>query len=124
MRFVDVSPVLQTLAFDDTIVFYTSMLGFTCENRRDDWGWAALRRDEAALMIVVPPASRPISRVQFTGSLYFILQDVDFLWTAIREKVSICYPLEDMPYGMREFACYDYNGYLLQFGSALPGNEQ
>jgi len=33
--------------------------------------------------------------------------------------VRICYPIETFEYGMREFAIYDNNGYLLQFGEAV-----
>jgi hypothetical protein len=31
----------------------------------------------------------------------------------------VCYGIEDFFYGMREFAIYDNNGYLLQFGQPI-----
>jgi hypothetical protein len=34
-------------------------------------------------------------------------------------EVTIVYPLEDFPYGMREFAIRDNNGYILQFGQEI-----
>ena len=34
-----------------------------------------------------------------------------------------CYPIEDFHYGMREFAIFDNNGYLLQFGQPLARKE-
>jgi len=52
----------------------------------------------------------------FTGSLYFRVGDVEALWERLRELVRVCYPLESFHYGMREFAIYDNNGYVLQFG--------
>ena len=52
----------------------------------------------------------------FTGSLYFRVKEVDSLWTHLNDQARVCYPLETFPYGMREFAIYDNNGYLLQFG--------
>jgi hypothetical protein len=33
-----------------------------------------------------------------------------------RARRRVAYPLEDFHYGMREFAIYDNNGYMLQFG--------
>jgi hypothetical protein len=44
---------------------------------------------------------------------------VSALWTSIKDAVKVCYPMEDFHYGMREFAIYDNNGYMLQFGSPL-----
>ena len=55
-------------------------------------------------------------RPQFTGSLYFRVDDVDTLWEKLKDKTSIVYPIEDFDYGMREFAVRDNNGYCLQFG--------
>jgi len=34
----------------------------------------------------------------------------------LKDKVEVCYGIENFHYGMREFAIYDNNGYLLQFG--------
>jgi uncharacterized glyoxalase superfamily protein PhnB len=56
----------------------------------------------------------------FTGSLYFRTDDVDGLWQRLKDKARICYPIDNFEYGMREFAIYDNNGYLLQFGQPLP----
>jgi len=41
------------------------------------------------------------------------------------EETRVCYPIENFAYGMREFAIYDNNGYLLQFGepSLAPERE-
>ena len=52
----------------------------------------------------------------FTGSLYINPDDVDALWEQVKDKARVCYPIETFDYGMREFAIYDNNGYLLQFG--------
>ena len=51
-----------------------------------------------------------------TGSLYFKTTDVDGLWQRLKDKTRVCYPIESFEYGMREFAIFDNNGYLLQFG--------
>ena len=41
------------------------------------------------------------------------------LWEQLQATATICYPLEDFAYGMREFAIYDNNGYILQFGEVI-----
>jgi len=58
----------------------------------------------------------PSTAAAFTGSLYVKTDDVEGLWQRLETRARICYPMEDFEYGMREFAIYDNNGYVLQFG--------
>jgi hypothetical protein len=44
---------------------------------------------------------------------------VDAFWQLVKDRVKVCYPIEDFDYGMREFGIFDNNGYLLQFGRPL-----
>jgi hypothetical protein len=37
----------------------------------------------------------------------------------LKDKTKVCYPIETFGYGMREFAIFDNNGYLLQFGQPV-----
>jgi hypothetical protein len=39
------------------------------------------------------------------------------LWAEVKDVAKIAYPLEVFDYGMSEFAIYDNNGYMLQFGA-------
>jgi hypothetical protein len=53
-------------------------------------------------------------------SFYFMVdEDIDQLRSACKDQAAVCYPLETFNYGMREFAIYDNNGYLLQFGQEV-----
>lgn len=105
-----------------TIAFWTGRLGFTCEGLSEADGWASLTRDRVTVMVATPNIHAPFTNAAFTGSLYFNVDDAASLWAALKEDVEIAYPLEDFHYGMREFAIYDNNGYLLQFGTPLsPG---
>jgi uncharacterized glyoxalase superfamily protein PhnB len=61
----------------------------------------------------------PFDAPVFTGSFYFNVDDVAALWADLKDIVKIAYPLEAFHYGMREFAIYDNNGYMLQFGAPL-----
>ena len=85
----------------------------------DEWGWASLSRDDTALMLARPNEHIAQEKIGFTGSLYFNTDDVDALWTEIKDKAKICYGIENFFYGMREFAIYDNNGYMQQFGQPV-----
>jgi hypothetical protein len=37
----------------------------------------------------------------------------------LKDKAKVCCGIEDFDHGVREFAVYDNNGYLLQFGQEL-----
>ncbi|HKV10604.1 MAG TPA: VOC family protein [Thermoanaerobaculia bacterium] len=119
MKLHDLTPMLRTKDLQGSVDFYVQVLGFTCEALDQDWGWASLQRDEVAIMLALPNAHQPFDKPAFTGSLYIKTDDVDALWQQVKDKAEVCYPVEDFDYGMREFAIFDNNGYLLQFGQAI-----
>lgn len=119
MQMLFIRPMIWTEALDETVAFYTGNLGFTCAAYNADWGWASLYRDNVGIMVARPNAHTPFEKPLFTGSFYLTVADVDALWEELRDKARICYPIEDFEYGMREFALYDNNGYLLQFGQEI-----
>ena len=119
MQFKSLRPMLYTSALDETISFYKDVLGFTCGERNEDWGWAALHREEVEIMLARPNVHTPFERPVFTGSFYFTVDDVEALWAQLRTKAKVYYELETFEWQMREFAIYDNNGYLLQFGQPI-----
>jgi len=54
-----------------------------------------------------------------TGTIYFTVPDVDRLYSQVAQKVATEWGPEDMPYGSREFAIRDCNGYYLAFRQAV-----
>lgn len=116
MKFIALRPIISSANFQETVDFYTSILGFTCDNKNDDWGWASLHRDDVEIMISVPNDLTPFDKPIFTGSFYINTDKVDEVWDELKEKTKLAYPIENFEYGMREFGIYDNNGYLLQFG--------
>ncbi|HEX3129162.1 MAG TPA: VOC family protein [Thermoanaerobaculia bacterium] len=122
MKLQELTPMLRTKDLQGTVEFYTRILGFECDELSEEWGWASLHRDGVAVMLAVPNEHESFERPAFTGSLYIRTDDVDGLWEQLKDRVKVCYPVEDFDYGMREFAIYDNNGYLLQFGqeSRMP----
>jgi uncharacterized glyoxalase superfamily protein PhnB len=120
MKLQALTPMLRTWDLPGSIAFYTETLGFECERVSEEWGWASLRRDAAAIMLAGPDLHAGAAAPAFTGSLYLKTDDVGALWARLKDRVRICYPIESFDYGMREFAIYDNNGYVLQFGQPLP----
>src|SRR5262245_10505947 len=111
--------MLRTWDLTGTIEFYKDVLGFECKAHEPDWGWARLSCGPVSVMFSGPNVHEGDVKPAFTGSLYLRVNDVDSLWLRLKDRARVCYPLDTFPYGMREFAIYDNNGYLLQFGEDL-----
>lgn len=119
MKLTELRPILWTEDLQGTIDFYLGVLSFTCGERNDDWGWATLSKDNVAVMIAKPNEHTPFDKIGFTGSFYFNVDDVEAAWAELKDKARVCYGIENFEWGMREFAVYDNNGYLLQFGQEV-----
>jgi len=119
MRVDSLTPMLRTWDLPGTIEFYKRVLGFECEPYEPDWNWACLTVGPVSLMFSGPNEHEGDVAPALTGSLYFRIKDVDALWSSLKDQARVCYPLETFTYGMREFAIYDNNGYLLQFGEPV-----
>lgn len=119
MKLLSLRPLIRTNQLEETIRFYTEVLGFTCDEKSDDWGWASLHKDDIEWMIATPNAHTPFDKPVFTGSFYINTDNVDELWEAVKDKAGIAYAIETFEWQMREFAIYDNNGYTLQFGQQV-----
>lgn len=119
IQFTTLRPVLWTENLDETIGFYSRVLGFTLMGRNDEWQWASLRKDEIYIMLSQPNQHETNTSIGFSGSFYFNVNKVDDLWEDLKTKAKICYEIETFEWGMREFAIYDNNGYILQFGEPV-----
>ena len=119
MKIEKLMPMLRTWDLAGSIEFYTSVLGFKCRAHEPDLGWASLGHGEFSVMFSSPNEHEGDVGPAFTGSLYFRVKEIDSVWAQLKEQARVCYPIETFDYGMREFAIYDNNGYLLQFGEAV-----
>ncbi len=102
---------------EEAIGFYRDQLGFAVVKQAP--GWVCLERDGVEIMLALPNEHEPFERLQFTGSFYFRVEDVDGIWNELKDRMVVVYPLEDFEYGMREFAIRDNTGYILQFGREI-----
>lgn len=119
MKFQPIVPMIWTIELHETVDFYCDILGFTCGKYSEDWGWAAIHKDDCEIMIAKPNEHTPFERPYFSGTFYIKTDDVDALWNQIKDKVKIAYEIEDFDWDMREFAIYDNNSYMIQFGQDL-----
>ena len=118
MKFQNLTPMLWTKNLEETITFYTTILGFICSEYNKDWKWAALHKDEIEIMLAYPNEHMN-QEIGFSGSFYFKVDEVESLWNDLKNKTTVVYDLETFEWGMKEFAIKDNNGYLLQFGQNI-----
>lgn len=121
MNYQPIVPMIRTNELDETVAFYCDVLGFECGEKNDEWGWASLSKGGCEMMVATPNQHSPFEKPAFTGSFYIRVDDVDSLWQQVKSKAGIVYEIETFDWGMREFAIYDNNGYMLQFGQDISG---
>jgi uncharacterized glyoxalase superfamily protein PhnB len=119
-KFRKLVPMLQTMDIGQTVAWYEIVLGFQRTGQKDD-GWCSLTRDGVSIMFM---NNAHLGPPHATATQYFTVDDVDTLWDGIKRHCQAEWGPEDMPYGLREFAIKDPNGYLLSFGSPIAAPPQ
>lgn len=103
--------LLRCNDLDETREFYESVLGFTVLASAEDTLTVAKEGGEiiftATDLWEKPPG--------LAGTIYFALTDADSYFASVREKAEVAWPLQEMPYGSREFGIKDCNGYHVAF---------
>jgi len=115
MGFRSLTPMLQTSDMDRTVDWYRDVLGFRCTRRMGD-EWCRLEQDGVSLMFM---RNAHVGEPHATATQYIYVDDVSALWEGLEGRIAPEWGPEDMPYGMREFAIRDPDGYLLSFGQPL-----
>ena len=106
-KFRSLVPMLQTLDMERTIAWYESVLGFQRVGEQAD-GWCCLSRDGISIMFMTNAHLGP---PHATATQYISVDNADALWEQVKENCQAEWGPEDMPYGLREFAIKDPNGY-------------
>jgi catechol 2,3-dioxygenase-like lactoylglutathione lyase family enzyme len=101
--------------------YYRDVLGFHCEySAGDPPEFAIYSRDGSALMFrraQDPSLIRPNESQGGTWDVFFWVSDVEALHDELTQKgAAMVYLPVIQPYGMKEFAVRDPNGYVLGFG--------
>ncbi len=115
MAFRSLTPMLQTGDMDRTIAWYGDVLGFCCVRRMGD-DWCRLEQDGVSLMFM---RNAHVGAPHATATQYIYVDDVAALWHTLKDRIAAEWGPDDMPYGMREFAIRDPDGYLISFGQPL-----
>jgi catechol 2,3-dioxygenase-like lactoylglutathione lyase family enzyme len=111
-------PFLPVKDLAETIRFYKT-LGFTGE-----WLWgspptdAGIRRDELSLLFNHNPE---LAEKMEGFELVIFVDNVDDIFNEFNKKreIQIIAPLQDEPWGIREFSVKDNNGYRLRISCSL-----
>jgi uncharacterized glyoxalase superfamily protein PhnB len=119
MKMNRLTPMLPVRSVSASIEFYQK-LGFTAEQRRDDWGWAMLRFDECRIMIdrsinVSPDAPRQ-------SVLYLYPDDIVQFHEQVRGNGLAVPDLSVTFYGLTEFRLDDPDGNRLWIGQNTGGS--
>jgi catechol 2,3-dioxygenase-like lactoylglutathione lyase family enzyme len=112
-----VIPSLRARDLGETVVFY-ERLGFelrATHPQGEGARWCELSRDAARLHFHIMDLDGQLQTPALSGTLYFRTEDVRALAAQWGEKVTLAWGPEVMPYGWREFAIRDPNGYTLAF---------
>ena len=116
-------PILPSRALEETRAFY-ERLGF----RATGWwpsefgGYAILRRGDLSMHFF---AFSDISPADNYGQCYWRMDDADALYAEYRQAglpasgIPRLVPIEDKPWGMREFSLVDPTGNLVRIGHEI-----
>lgn len=96
-----------------SIEFYQK-LGFSVENRNDDWRWAMLRIDECRLMVDQSINVHP--ELPRSGIVYLYPENIVEYHQQVRESGLEIPDLETTFYGLTEFRIDDPDGNRLWIG--------
>jgi uncharacterized glyoxalase superfamily protein PhnB len=112
MKMTRLIPMLPVTHMPASIEFY-GKLGFSVEQRRDDWGWAMLRFDECRLMVDQSINERGKARM---GVIYLYLDNIVEYHQQVRKNGLVVPDLDMTFYGMSEFRLDDPDGNRLWIG--------
>jgi catechol 2,3-dioxygenase-like lactoylglutathione lyase family enzyme len=114
-KFEAVTPRLPVSDVEKALDFYIARLGF-----RLGWKWgdplthANVCRDSIALDLVANPAGQP-----GTAMAYIQLSGIDAYFSELKGRNVESSPLQNRPYGMRDFEVVDPSGNRLAFGEPI-----
>lgn len=113
MRLERLVPMQPVRRLADAVAFY-ARLGFTVEERNDDWGWARLACGDCRIML--DQSINPHPGLPRAAVLYLYPDDIVAYHRAVRERGLDLPDLDTTFYGMTEFRIDDPDGNRLWIG--------
>jgi uncharacterized glyoxalase superfamily protein PhnB len=111
---VDSTPILPVTEMDASVAFYVTA-GF--DVRQYDGGYAFVSIDDQSVFDL-DRVDKAVTPATNGAGCYLIVEDVDGWHQRLSDLKMAVTPLEDRPWGMREFSLTDPNGNNLRFGRA------
>jgi len=105
-----------------TLLLHCKSLPATCEFYRDALGFkvgttlnntATVSLNGSSLIFTDSDLWKSAGCGSFT--IYIAVTDIGRYFEAVKDKLEVAWPLQEMSYGSREFAVKDCNGYLVAF---------
>lgn len=112
--------VLAVPDLDASAAFYRDVLGFTIHDIGDP-GWRMFVRDRCHIMAGECPDAIPAKELgdhSYFG--YFVVDTVDAYYErVVANGAEVIKPLQDEPWGMREFGLRTVDGHRIMIGQDL-----
>ena len=116
MKMNRLTPMLPVRSMPASVEFYEK-LGFSIEQRNDEWRWAMLCSGECRLMLDESINLHP--GIPRTAVLYLYPDDISEFHKQVRNKGLVVPNLEVTFYGMTEFRIDDPDGNRLWIGQHI-----
>ena len=113
------SPIVPVSDMEESIRFYTDVLGFHTALQSDDY--SILTKDNASLHLTRAENQAVLDATRVHVSFYLEVENVESLWSHVshfRDRYKVR-DLFDRDYGMREFHIADPNDCLIFVGEPL-----
>jgi len=127
-RFISVTPNLVVSNIDRSAAFYRDVLGLPIHMTVPDatpFAFVWLKQDDVNIFLndraTVGELDRHLADKPLGGSftMYLRVTAVDALWERISPHATIAEAINTKPYGMREFAVADPDGYLITLSEEM-----
>lgn len=112
-------PMIHVPDIRATAAWYVS-IGFTLARFNEEDGemnWALLEFGGSEIMLNI--GGKPSQAFRREFDLYIHADNVDSLYTKIKDKAETVEPPHDTFYGMREFIVRDFNRFWITFGQPM-----
>lgn len=106
--------LLRCRDLEETREFYHAVLGFHAVESAE----STLTVEKEGGKLIFTTQDLWHAEPELSGTIYFSVADAEGFYAAIKDKTTIAWPMQDMPYGTREFGLRDCNGYFLAFRQA------
>jgi uncharacterized glyoxalase superfamily protein PhnB len=110
-------PMLPVKSMPVSVEFYQKVLGFSVEERNDEWGWAMLCLGDCRLMVDQSLNAFPEAPRQ--SIIYLYPEDIDKYHSQVRQGGLEIPDLRVTFYGNKEFRIVDPDGNWLWIGQPI-----